>query len=104
MTTTNQIEAREAEADALLSRINGTPDWDRFALVTAMITLRMAADKAHAAYPQYRGHWDGWKLGRVIRDVETKAGVAFRAGDLALYNPARPFFPDSPITTYSVRN
>lgn len=56
--------------------------------------LREEADAAHTQYRQYRGHWDGWVLGRLLRTVKTKAGVAGRKGDLVLFNPT----PDASLT------
>jgi hypothetical protein len=50
-------------------------------------TRREAAERAHAQYPQYAGHWDGWELAEVTRRVTTKGGLAFEPGDLVLRNP-----------------
>jgi len=50
-------------------------------------TIRAKAERAHAQYPQYAGHWDadkGWKLVQVTRRVKTKFGEAFRKGELSL--------------------
>lgn len=36
-------------------------------------------------YPQYANHFAaGWRLGRIRRDVRTKAGIAGKAGELVL--------------------
>lgn len=64
------------------------------------------ADRRHASYPQYAGHWNAWTLGRLRRDVITKGGVRFLAGDIVLVKPADrrlavSAFPDT--TAYSVR-
>jgi hypothetical protein len=45
------------------------------------------ADTAHLQYPQYREHWDGWRVAEVTRRFRTKLGVAFEPGDLVLVSP-----------------
>ena len=45
------------------------------------------AAEAHAQYPQYAGHWDGWRVAEITRNVRTKMGQAFRAGELVLVAP-----------------
>ena len=68
------------------------------------------AARAHAQYPQYAGYWNGpeWKLVVVTRDVKTKMGLAFRAGDYTLARPDTAIPGDKPgaayVTAYSVRN
>lgn len=49
-------------------------------------TLKAQAATQLAAYPQYRGHFDGaeWVLVKIARDVRTKMGLAFAAGDYVL--------------------
>jgi len=47
-------------------------------------------------FPQYSGHFDGFEVVRVTSSVSTKAGEAFKAGDLSLGrweepNEDRPF-------------
>ena len=37
-----------------------------------------------AAYPQYRGKWDGCKLLKVKRTIKTKLGVAFIKGEVSV--------------------
>lgn len=41
----------------------------------------------NAQYPQYAGHWDGWRLALIIDDFHSSAGLAFESGDLVLINP-----------------
>ena len=43
------------------------------------------AEQAVAAYPQYRGHFEGYKLGRATKTIKTKAGTAVEKGDLVLF-------------------
>jgi hypothetical protein len=38
-------------------------------------------------YPQYRKHWNGWRVVEVTRRVPTKLGLAFEAGELVLCSP-----------------
>jgi hypothetical protein len=63
---------------------------------------RADAEAAHAAYPQYVGHWTGWTLVEITEQVRTKSGIAFEPGDLVLANPKcwGPMF----VTCYSYRN
>jgi len=51
--------------------------------------IRKQAAAAHAAYPQYKGYWDGpeWVLVRITAKVRTKLGQAFSKGELALAKP-----------------
>lgn len=66
--------------------------------------VRRVAEAAHAAFPQFHGHWDGWKLGRMTRDLETKGG-RIAGGDIVLFREAKvawaPRRPD--LTVYSIR-
>lgn len=49
--------------------------------------FKAEAEAAHAQYPQYQGHWDGWVLGQLTRTVRTKLGVAGVKGELVLMAP-----------------
>lgn len=51
-----------------------------------MAYIRSVAAAASAQWPQYRGYWDGaeWILVQIQREIKTKAGIAFRQGELAL--------------------
>lgn len=105
--TMQSIREREAAAAAMLARINGAKDYDHAALSVAHTILKMDADARHAAYPQYAGHYDGWGVCRVLVRVKTKAGVAFEAGDLAIYKVERRDIAGEPpiaVTLYSNRN
>lgn len=49
-------------------------------------TLRTEAREQTKAWPQYGGaYFDGWKLGRLTRDIKTKLGAAGRKGDLVIF-------------------
>ena len=54
----------------------------------------------HAPYPQYQGYWANWRLVRVLRQVETKAGVSFEKGDKAI---ADGLVRQGHRTVYSIR-
>jgi len=64
-------------------------------------TIKAKAEAAHAAYPQYKNHWNGWALVQVTKIVKTKFGVAFLKGEMSLgkYEPETGFW-----TVYSVSN
>lgn len=67
--------------------------------------LKLRAAEKVAQYPQYSGHWEGWRVGQVTRRVKTKMGVAFEAGDLALVAPERQRYQTRGyVTAYSERN
>jgi hypothetical protein len=101
--TTNGAYLREA----MLARVNGAKNYDLAALAVAHAVLTGDAIATHSKYPQYKDHWDGWGLCRVLVRVKTKAGVAFERGDLALYKvERRDTFGEPPlvVTLYSNRN
>lgn len=60
---------------------------DAATLSSLAATLRAEAAEAHAAYRQYDGYWDGWRVAEITKRVRTKLGVAFEAGDLVLVSP-----------------
>jgi hypothetical protein len=75
------------------------------AIIAATVASLIAeAEEANAKYPQYAGHWDGWRVIEVARSVRTKLGEAFQSGDLVLCRPGQ--LPDAPgfVTCYSRRN
>ena len=78
-------------------------------LVARRKAIIATAEELMAAYPQYRGHWDGpeWTLWVATRDVKTKLGLAFRAGEIFLGKPSEQIeglpHRDS-ITGWSIRN
>lgn len=47
-----------------------------------------AAERAHARYPQYQGHWRGqeWQIGVIDSRVQSAMGVAFERGDVVLWH------------------
>ena len=101
------MRVRASLAAEMLQRLNGAKDYDRAALAVAHAILTDDANEAHAAYPQYKDHWDGWGLCRLSARIKTKAGIAFERGDLALYKVERRDTPGEPpivVTLYSNRN
>jgi hypothetical protein len=65
------------------ARVHGTAD----TIAHLRQTLVAEATEAFKRYPQYEGHWDGWRVAEITRRVRTKLGVAFEAGDLVLVAP-----------------
>ncbi len=56
--------------------------------VTTYETLRAEAERSHAQWPQYRNHWDGWRVVEVTKRQTGKGRrVQFEAGDVALAEP-----------------
>lgn len=72
--------------------------------IAADLIAKAEADMA--AWPQYTGHFRGYKLARAKRRVETKMGVAFEAGEVVIAVAAAFQFPGQPasVTAYSARN
>ena len=80
-------------------------------LIRSLITpatlagLIAKANADHTEYPQYAGHFDGYVVVRVTKDVTTKAGLAFHAGQLAIANPTKSTSGGlSYMTVYSFLN
>ncbi len=51
-------------------------------------TLKLSAEYKMSQYPQYKGHFAGYKLCVVQKQVKTKLGLAFYDGEIAMYDPA----------------
>lgn len=71
--------------------------------------LQSAATEQVAQWPQYTGHFAGYKLVRLKSDVKTKAGLAFKSGEYAIATPHRDEMPSLPssgkfVTVWSRRN
>ena len=66
------------------------------------LELIAQAERDSEAWPQYRGHWDGWKIGQATRKVKTKLGVACLAGETILFTE-RPSNPGE-VVFYSKSN
>ena len=49
------------------------------------LELIAQAERDSEAWPQYRGHWDAWRVGTAQRQVKTKLGVACLAGETVLF-------------------
>lgn len=60
-------------------------------------SLRAAAAAAMAPYPQYVDHWHAYNLARVTRDIRTKMGLAFYAGEIVLALQVAPAFACDPF-------
>lgn len=77
--------------------------------------LIVSAEMRHAEFPQYRGHWDGWKVARATQTLQWRGYpgpdyTMLREGDLVLVEPPftrlvglnmtgfrKAHLPDSPV-------
>jgi len=71
--------------------------------------LLSTASAQVAQWPQYTGHFTGYKLVRLKCDVKTKCGLAFKRHEYAIAAPYRNALPSLPssgkfITVWSRRN
>jgi hypothetical protein len=78
-------------------------------LQAALKHLQSTATQQVAQWPQYAGHFSGYKLVRIKSEVKTKAGIAFASGEYALATKHRDELPGLPssgrfITVWSRRN
>jgi hypothetical protein len=78
-------------------------------LAATLTSLRATAAAQVTQYPQYRGHFTGYRLVRVKSDVKTKMGLAFARGEFAIATEKRDERPDLPssgryVTVWSRRN
>jgi hypothetical protein len=100
--TIDSIRARRAAADGLLWVVK------QWSPERALAALKDDAVREHAAYPQYAGYFDRYRLGRVTRRIKTKAGVAFEVGDLCIFAPTLhsdiPGLASTCVDAYSNRN
>lgn len=72
-------------------------------------SLKAVAIAQVAQYPQYKNHFETYRLARIKCDVTTKAGLAFRRGEYVLATERtdeRPGLPSSGkfILAWSRRN
>lgn len=79
VTTFEQLKRDRIAGAAVQDRINQDLELT-FAKLEAAAELRVDATR----FPQYRGHFAGWKVVRVPRTIRTKMGLAFEAGDLTI--------------------
>jgi hypothetical protein len=71
--------------------------------------LQSTATQQVAQWPQYAGHFSGYKLVRIKSEVKTKTGIAFASGEYALATKHRDELPGLPssgrfVTVWSRRN
>lgn len=74
---------------------------------TDRLNLVNVANAQTAQWPQYRGHFDAYRIGRITRDVKTKLGLAFRKGDVVIWTIGERDLGNGPevtFTAWSVRN
>lgn len=65
--------------------------------------LRARAAAAMAKYPQYAGHFDGYRLARMKRDVKTKMGQAFVKGEYVIAVESEPVFASNGVLAAGFR-
>lgn len=53
-------------------------------LSATLTTLKATATAQVARWPQYNGHFSGYRLVRIKCDVKTKMGLAFARGEYAI--------------------
>lgn len=72
--------------------------------------LTVQAAEQVKLYPQYRGHFDAYRVVQITKLVKTKMGLAFEKGEMAIARPEiRHFFrPDGTqglsVTVWSMKN
>ena len=61
-----------------------------------VIALRKVLQEKAAAqvsqYPQYAGHFDEYKIVRIVKQIKTKSGVAFEKDEFAIAKPVIEHF------------
>jgi hypothetical protein len=61
-----------------------------------VLALRQALQEKAAArvakYPQYVGHFDGYKIVRILKQIKTKSGIAFDKDEFAIARPVIEHF------------
>lgn len=62
--------------------------------VKALLIAEAAAQ--HAQYPQYEGHWDGWKVGQLKRNIRSRGAQIGSKDDFVLYDPESFTTAESP--------
>lgn len=78
-------------------------------LSATMTSLVATATAQVAQYPQYQGHFAGYRLVRIKCDVKTKMGLAFARGEFAIATEKKDELPGLPssgryVTVWSRRN
>lgn len=81
-------DAAELLAGWILDKRSETPEQIRLRLIRE-------ANERHADLPQYEGHWDGWTLGRLRKDIQWHGyagpeNCSGHAGDFVLVDVPRP--------------
>lgn len=100
----DQYREKFAHQEAAQNALNSTMN----SIIAAAVyeAVKDHAQVTHAAYPQYKGHWDGWRPVRFTREVRTKMGLAFAVGDYSIVREREqlPNMPDYRHTAFSTRN
>jgi len=71
--------------------------------------LQITATAQVAQWPQYAGHFSGYKLVKIKSEIKTRAGLAFTRGEYAIATKHRDELPGLPssgrfVTVWSRRN
>jgi hypothetical protein len=78
-------------------------------LPATLASLTSIASAQVATYPQYKNHFESYRLVRIICDVTTKLGLAFARGEYAIATEHKDELPGLPssgkfVTVWSRRN
>ena len=91
----NEIKAPLTNRERFLSKYHVMADLQRLAntpseFITAVELIHAIACATHAEYPQYQGHWNGWRPCRCKHRFMLKhRRVGAEVGDLCLASPDR---------------
>lgn len=91
----NEITLETVARDRMVGEIDqttvelGLKAWSENAAPHARLSLPQVQALAERRvnserFPQYRGHFDAYEVVRVTRSINTKAGQAFKRGDLTI--------------------
>ncbi|MAG28100.1 hypothetical protein CMI47_21450 [Candidatus Pacearchaeota archaeon] len=98
LTAGEKLRAKRVANNRLQAMVNSSDD--------PLTLIAAIAISAHAEFPQYVGHWNGWHVVTLKSSLTTKAGQAFVKGDVALRNfsTSKDDQRQGFCTLYSIRN
>lgn len=77
------------------------PHGPRAVIDSLSAALRREAHAAVGMFSQFPAtYWDGWQVVEIARQVTTKGGVRFDAGEIALLRPTQPGDEETPGYVY----
>lgn len=62
------------------------------------------AEEQKAAYPQFRGHWDGWVVAKLKREIRSRGATVGNKDDFVLLDPESFTTPDHPDVVAGLRS